>query len=75
MTVLKTRVSSVKILANGKACVRWSRSPNSGYARTPKSDVTTFIPADLRVPSTYLIVPETEYAYEPWSPSTMSAKP
>jgi Flp pilus assembly protein TadG len=65
LTVLKSRVSSVKILANGKACVRWSRSPNSGYARTPKSDVTTFIPADLRVPSTYLIVPETEYAYKP----------
>jgi Flp pilus assembly protein TadG len=65
-TVLKMRMSSVKISADGKkACVRWSRSPNSGYARAANSDMTSDIPQDLRIANSYLVVPEVEYAYTP----------
>jgi Flp pilus assembly protein TadG len=65
VNVLKARVSSVKVNAAGtKACVRWSRSPNSGYARTTGDDVTSLVPPDLLVANTYLVVPETEYKYD-----------
>ena len=63
--ILSMRVSSVKISATGAACVEWSTSPNSGYARAAKSDVTSIVPSELRVANTWLIMPESTYAYTP----------
>jgi Flp pilus assembly protein TadG len=65
LTILSMRVSSIKIKADGKACVEWSDSPNSAFKRVAGADVTTFVPADLRIPSSYLIVSEVEYKYDP----------
>jgi Flp pilus assembly protein TadG len=66
LTVLSMRVSSVKMSSDGlKACVRWSRSPNPSFARAAGADVTTLIPADLRIANTYLVWPEVEYKYTP----------
>ena len=64
-TVLRVRVSDVKINATGKACVRWSASANGGFKRAAGSDVTTVIPKDLLIANTYLIMPEIEYDYTP----------
>ena len=64
-SILSMRVSSVKISASGTACVEWSVSPTSGYARAAKSDVTSVVPSELRVANTWLIMPETKYAYTP----------
>ena len=64
-TVLKMRLSSVRIKTNGQACIDWTSSGTSGYSRTAGSNVTSLIPIDLRIPDTYLIVPEVEYIYNP----------
>jgi Flp pilus assembly protein TadG len=59
---MKVTVSSVKIDANGNATVEWSESKN-GTARAKGSGVT-LLPA-LKVPNTWLIFSEVEYAYKP----------
>jgi len=64
-TVLKMRVSSVRISATGAACVEWSLSPTAGWARTQKTDVTSVVPSEVRVASTWLIMAESTYAYTP----------
>jgi len=64
-SILSMRVSSVKISAAGNACVEWSVSPTSGFARAAQSDVTSVVPSQLRVASTWLIMPETQYQYTP----------
>lgn len=63
--ILSMRVSSVKISASSTACVEWSTSPTAGYARAAKSDVTSIVPSELRTANTWLIMPETKYAYTP----------
>lgn len=63
--ILSMRVSSVKISASGAACVEWSTSPTSGFARAAKSDVTSVVPSELRTANTWLIMPETQYKYTP----------
>jgi Flp pilus assembly protein TadG len=59
---LKTTVSSVKIDASGNATVDWSATKN-GTARAKGSGVT--LPTALKVPNTWLIFSEVEYAYTP----------
>ena len=59
---MKVTVSSVKIDSNGNATVEWSESKN-GTKRATGSSVT-LLPA-LKVPNTWLIFSEVEYAYKP----------
>jgi Flp pilus assembly protein TadG len=62
------QVSSVRIRTNGTACVEWSRKllgGSTGAGRGTGDVVTASIPADLRVPDTWLIWPETTYSYTP----------
>src|SRR4051812_27577810 len=65
-TILRMRVSSVRINNKSKSCIVWSLSPNSGFARKPKDNVDAVVPADLRAStSSYLILSEVEYDYTP----------
>lgn len=63
-TVMKSRISSVRIKSNGNACVEWSLT-KTGFTRAAGQDVTAEVPADLRVAGTWLIFSETEYKYTP----------
>lgn len=63
-TNLKIVVSSVKIDANSKATIAWSDGSNT-TARTTNQDVTTLIPAGLKVANTSVIWAEVSYAYTP----------
>ena len=65
-SLLGMRMSSVRISSTGAACVEWSLSSTSTFApRTAKSDVTSVVPIEVRVPSTWLIMAESTYAYTP----------
>ncbi|MDQ0472419.1 Flp pilus assembly protein TadG [Labrys wisconsinensis] len=65
-TILRMRVSSVRINNKGTSCVVWSLSPNSGFARSPKDNVDSTVPADLRAStSSFLILSEVQYDYTP----------
>jgi Flp pilus assembly protein TadG len=59
---LKVVVSSVKIDANGTATIEWSDTLN-GTARAKGSTVS--LPTALKVPNSYLIWSEVQYAYKP----------
>jgi Flp pilus assembly protein TadG len=59
---MKATVSSVKIDSNGNATVEWSESKN-GTKRATGSTIT--LPTALKVPNTWLIFSEVEYAYKP----------
>jgi Flp pilus assembly protein TadG len=63
-TIMRARVSSLKIKADGKACVEWSSARPGGFARTPGA-IVTGVPADLKTPNTWLIMSEGEYHYTP----------
>jgi Flp pilus assembly protein TadG len=59
---LQVVVSQVTIDANGKATVSWSQTLN-GSARAVGSVVT--LPTALDIPSTYLLLGEAKYSYNP----------
>lgn len=61
-SLLKIKVTQVKIDANSVATVSWSDAQND-TALTPGSPIS--IPAALRTPSSYLITAEVHYAYTP----------
>jgi Flp pilus assembly protein TadG len=60
---LKVTISSVSIDANGKATVDWSCPRNGGTKRS--GDVTSLVPAALRVVNTSLLWGEASYAFHP----------
>lgn len=65
-TILRMRVSSVRINNKGTSCVVWSLSPNTGFARSAKDNVDAVVPADLRAAtSSFLILSEVQYDYTP----------
>ena len=61
------RVQSVRIKSDGNACIEWSIAPTGGLlaARSINANVTSLIPADIRLPDTTLIWAETKYNYTP----------
>jgi Flp pilus assembly protein TadG len=60
------RVQSVRIKADSTACIEWSIAPPGLLpARVNNANVTTLIPADIRLPDTTLIWAETKYNYTP----------
>lgn len=62
---LAVTVSVIKIDAQSKATIEWSKSKN-GKARTPGETVTfPSTSTALVVPNTYLVWGEASYAYEP----------
>jgi Flp pilus assembly protein TadG len=56
---LMVRVSVIKIDAQSKVTIAWSKAKNG----KPLTEVT--VPPDLVVPNTALVLGEAEYAYEP----------
>lgn len=56
---LMVRVSVIKIDAQSKVTIEWSKAKNG----KPLTEVT--VPPDLVIPSTYLVLGEAEYAYTP----------
>jgi Flp pilus assembly protein TadG len=63
-TPVKAKISEVKIDANSKATIVWSKASND-TARGVGSVVTGTVPAALLVPNTYLIWSEVSYDYKP----------
>ncbi len=56
---LMVRVSVIKIDAQSKVTIDWSKAKNG----SPRTEIT--VPPDLVVPNTSLVLGEAEYAYEP----------
>jgi len=73
-TIMKARVSSVKIKADGKACVEWSSARPAGFVRAPGS-IVTGVPDDLKTPGTWLVMSEGEYHYVPIVGDTITGGP
>lgn len=61
---LQVRVSAVDIQSDGKAVVAWSRG-RSMKERTSGADITSELPASVRVHGTQVIFSELAYQYEP----------
>jgi Flp pilus assembly protein TadG len=61
---LKITLTNVTIDSNGKATVCWSQT-YQGTAKANNDDVSSKIPASLKVASTTLIWAEVGYAYKP----------
>ena len=61
-TNLKITVSQVQIDAQGNATISWSDAKNT-TAKSKGQSVT--VPTALKVPNSYLIMGEVEYAYKP----------
>jgi Flp pilus assembly protein TadG len=65
-TVLRMRVTSVRVRADSSTCVEWSMGPQgSSFLRTAGSSVNDVVPASIRAANTWLIMSEVEYTYTP----------
>lgn len=65
-SVLRMRVSSVRIKPSGEACVEWSLAPSgSTFVRAAGQNVNSVVPAAIRTSSGWLIMSEVEYDYKP----------
>jgi Flp pilus assembly protein TadG len=63
---LMVRVSLIKIDAQSKVTIEWSKAKNGA----PRTQVT--VPSDLVIPNTYLVLGEARYAYTPDIGSTLT---
>ena len=64
--ILRMRVSSVRVRADGSTCVEWSMGPQGAtFLRVAGSNVNDVVPAAIRTPDTWLIMSEVEYNYTP----------
>lgn len=64
--ILRMRVSSVRVRADGSTCVEWSMGPQGAtFLRVAGSNVNDVVPVAIRTPDTWLIMSEVEYNYTP----------